>query len=736
MTRGRHGSSVGSPRRARIRAAPRPSFGRPRRVAALTFRSHIAPLRIAVAALLAATPAAAQNTAAATAPAPRGTGESLVLSGGGSRGLAHAGAIQGLEERGHDPELVVGTSVGALVGAMYAAGYSPEEMQRRIRAIDWSDLFTPAPLLVGPGREARYPLLVYDLEVNPLRFNRGFIPQWRTNRTLVQLLFDAEARSRGDFDRLARRYRAVATDLRTGRPVVLARGDLARAARASMAVPGVFSPVEWERLSLVDGGVSANLPTGAARALSSGRMFAVDVGLPGEEIEGRGPTQVLGRALDLLVETAQQNEPRPDVLIVPEIDPAFWGITFPGDPGPLFRLGLDAARRTAPPGPAVTPHRRPLPPAPRAFSALRVEAPDSATARLARHVFRGAAPGAYDPARVLSAVDRLYTTGLFEGIWPRVEEGGAEPTLVLRLEAQPRTSLAGAAGFDTDRGGRVWAGFQRFGSLMRAPAVFTAAGSLDEVRQWASTSARIFPVRLSPLVGSVGAYANGAVVRAFDDGGERMDDQGVTRLGSWAGVEFQQLLAQRVASATVRAERISVEGGESGYSVGPLLRLSAPRADYPVAGVPFDAEAEARWGDFAYRRVQARGSIGLGRGPVRVAAVGDFAAVSRDAPPDVMPALGDEHAVPGYRWGEGRGRTRMVAGVDAAYRLRAGPYVRARVRAGRVADAVADLGDTDGWVSGADLGLVTSTLFGAFSLTAGAHRDGNLRLMLDIGPRF
>jgi hypothetical protein len=576
---------------------------------------------------------------------------------------------------------------------------------------------------------------VYDLQVDPLRFNRGFVPQWRMNRALVQLLFDAEARSRGDFDRLARRYRAVATDLRTGRPVVLERGDLARAVRASLAVPGVFSPVEWEGLSLVDGGVSANRPTGTARALSRGRLVAVDVGLPGDSIEGRGSLAVVGRALDLLEENAQRDQPRPDVLVVPDIDPAFWGVTFPDNPEPLFKLGRDAALRDAPAGTGRT-ARRTLPAAPRRFSALRIEAPDSATARLARNVFRDVAPGSYDPARMLAAMDRLYTTGLFEGVWPRVEGDGAEPTLVLRLEAPPRTSLAGAAGFDTDRGGRAWAALERFSAIERAPVVFTVAGSLDPIHQWASTSARIFPARISPFVGSVGAYVNGAVVRDFDEGGERMNDVGVTRFGTWVGVEFRQLLAQRVASATVRAERISVEDGESGLSYGPVVRVSSPRADYPVAGVPFTAEAETRWGDFEYRRIHARGSVRVGRGPIRLAAVGDFAAASSGTPPDALPALGDEQAVPGYRWGEGRGRSRAIGGVDAAYRLRAGPYLRARLRAGRVADAVAELSETEGWVGGADVGLVTSTPFGAFGLTAGASRKGNLRVVLDVGQVF
>jgi predicted acylesterase/phospholipase RssA len=684
------------------------------------------------AALLAALLMAAPLGAQAPDTLRRTAGEALVLSGGGSRGLAHAGAIQGLEERGHDPELVVGTSVGALVGALYAAGYTPDEIQRRIRGINWSDIFTPQIVLVGPEREPRYPLLTSDLQVDPLRFNRGFVPQWRINRALVQLLFDAEARSRGDFDRLARRYRAVATDLRTGRPVVLARGDLARAARASMAVPGVFSPVEWDGVSLVDGGIAANLPTGPARALTRGRLIAVDVGLPGEEIEGRSATQVAGRALDLLEENAQRDQPRPDVLVVPDIPPAFWGITFPGDPGGLFALGLDAARREIPQG-SATPRRRALPPPPRAFGALRVEAPDSATARLARRVFARVMERPYDPQEVLWGVDRLYTTGLFEGIWPRVEGGGAEPTLVLRLEAPPRLSAGGAVGFDTDRGGRVWVEGQRSGALGGAPALFTATGSLDAVRQFAAVSARVFPTRLSPLAWSTGGYVSGTVARDFAGPD---DDIGVTRFGAWTGVELQQLLVQRVASAVLRGERVVVEDGGSGWTAGPAVRVSSSRADYPVAGVPFDAMAEARWGDFEYRRVMVQGSVRFERGPLRLAGVYDAAAASRQTPPDALSALGDDHFVPGFRWGEGRARSRALLGADAAYRLPLGPYLRGRVRGGTVGDGLGELGDKDGWVLGADAGLVTSTPFGAVSLTAGAERRGNLRVILDVGPRF
>lgn len=678
---------------------------------------------------------------AATATPPgkvRAPDEALVLSGGGSRGLAHAGVLVGLEQLGYDPDLVVGTSIGALVGALYAAGYTPEQIQARIREIDWEEIFTPAPVLLGPEREGRYPLVAYDRQTDSLRFNRGFIPQWRINRVLVQLLFDAEARSRGDFDRLARRFRAVTADLETGQIVVLGSGDLPRAARASMAVPGVFAPVEWEGRSLVDGGIVSNRPTGVARSLGAKRIIAADVSRPSGEIAGRGPLQVAGRALDLLQENVERGQAPPDVLVVPTLPPNFGGVTFPADQEPLFKIGLTAALRDAPRAGRTPPEPRALPAPPRAFGRLVVEAPDSASAALVRRVFRDVAPGPYDPQRVLTAVDRLYTTGLFEGVWPRVEEGrqgDAAPTLIVRLEAPPRFSVAGSIGYDTDRGGRLWAAVQRGSAFLGAPAVLMGSVSLHRFEQWGSASVHVHPIRVSPLAVSAGAYLREVDVRSF--GEESLPgDVEVLRAGGWAGFDFQQLLAQRVASAIVRAERISIEDGEEGFSVGPYLRIAAPQAEAPVVGVPLQLEAEARWGSIAYRRISARGSLATTLGALQLAGIADATIASETAPPDALPALGNDYAVPGYHWGEGRAPALAVTGLDLAYPTPLGGYTRARLRVARTADRLSEMPDSSAWVTGAELGLFWSTPFGAVELAFGANGEGGRRLSLDVGPRF
>src|SRR5262245_41765447 len=135
-------------------------------------------------------------------PAAAAAQQALVLSGGGARGLAHVGVVMQLEELGYETDLVVGTSMGAVVGALYAAGYDPDEIRSRILSTRWSELFDPTPVVVGPDRAIRTPSFIFDLETGWLRAHRGLIGQWRVNRALVRLFFDANARSRGDFDHL------------------------------------------------------------------------------------------------------------------------------------------------------------------------------------------------------------------------------------------------------------------------------------------------------------------------------------------------------------------------------------------------------------------------------------------------------------------------------------------------------------------------------------------------------
>lgn len=655
--------------------------------------------------------------------------EGVVLSGGGGRGLAHAGVLMGLEERGYAPEIVVGASMGAIIGALYAAGHTPREVERIVLAQDWSAMFAPMPILLGPERRAFQPVLELDPTLGG--FGQGLVADWRINRTLVRLLFDAQARSGGDFDRLARRFRAVTTDLSTGEEFVPAGGDLARVVRASMAVPGVFAPVPWGDRLLIDGGVANNLPVTVARDLGARHVIASDVIRPPAEIDGLDPFSVAIRGLRLLIRNALPPGSEPDVLILPHILETFTEASFPRDATPLVQAGRRATLKVLEEGTGGLPASRAIPPPPDSLHALAVVGA-SGDERRVREAFGAVVPGRHDPARVLAVVDRLYETGLYDAVWPWVEEVGGRR--VLRVLAHPvePTLLTGAAGYDTDRGLRGWAAYRgRLGWSASTEAAIAVVGSTLE--RGASLEFRHVPLRFSPLAWSVGAHARERDVRRFD-GRDVTGETRVRRLGGWLGVERRRLAPDVVAAVSLVAEGVAVEGGARGFAGGPFVRVAALEPPGRVVGLAPTAEAEWRLGDVAYRRGRGAGSVDFRTGRWRFAVVGDAAVVGGDAPLDVWPALGDERLVPGLRWGELRGRDRLVAGADVAYPLPLEAMVRLRARAGRVGDVVGS-GDTE-WRVGADLGVLWTSPFGALHLSAGSTTRGEWRLDLGIGPDF
>lgn len=673
------------------------------------------------------------------APRSAAAQEALVLGGGGSRGLAHGGVIVGLERLGREPELVVGTSMGAIVGALYAAGYAPDEIWRFIAEEDWPALFTARALVVGPEFESRTPILELDEGRRP----SGLVPDWRINRRLVQVLFDAQARSRGDFDRLPRRFRAVAASLGTGQAVVPARGDLALIVRASMAVPGVFAPVRWDDDWLVDGGIRDNVPTAVARALGADPIVAVDVIRPPLDLEENDPLAVGLRGLRLLLENAIPDT-APDVRILPRIPPEFPEALFPRDAVPLLEAGLEATLA------ALAPRSGPSPPhapasAPDSIGSLEIVGGDPATRALARAAFADIAPGPYDPRAVLAAVDRLYATGLFTGVWPSIAPADAEngpdpatpehtPRLRLQIATIERTMLAGALGYDNDRGGRAWATF-RHRTLRGGAAEIQAAVSGHRLERWATIAARRYSTVRPPLAWMLGGAYREADVRRFI-GHDVVGTLEVRRAGGWIGAEARRVAPELRATLVFRGEWVDVQGGNDGAAWGPLLRVGLDPSPVRVVGRSPVLEAEARWGAFDYRRVRAAGSIDRTSGRLHAAAVAEAAHTAGSAPPDALPALGDERRMPGLRWGQLRARTLAVGGVDVAYPIALEGFARLRLRAAAVDDPFDRAGTDTRGIAGAELGAIWPTPVGPLLVAIGAASDGGWRIDVNVGPLF
>ncbi len=208
----------------------------------------------------------------------------LVLSGGGARGIAHVGVLKVLEKMNVPVDMVIGTSMGAIVGGLFATGLSPDEIEKKILEVDWDDIFSDSPRSLEQSYRLRKESAEYaqgaeiGYYLDQFHIPHGILAGQKLSLALNEILLPALTTE--DFDRLAIPFRSVATDLVTGKRVDISSGNIVKAIMASMAIPGVFAPVEIGEQILVDGGVVANLAVETALAAGAERIIAVDVSSP------------------------------------------------------------------------------------------------------------------------------------------------------------------------------------------------------------------------------------------------------------------------------------------------------------------------------------------------------------------------------------------------------------------------------------------------------------------------
>jgi NTE family protein len=208
----------------------------------------------------------------------------LVLSGGGARGIAHVGVLEVLEKLHVPIDAIAGTSMGAVVGGLYASGLSPEQIEATVRSMNWQEAFRDRPpredLTLRRKQEDENFLVKFPFGIKGGRpvLPMGLIEGQSLTEVLRRLTLPVARIT--SFDDLPTPFRAVATDLETGQEVVIGSGDLTSAMRASLSAPGVFAPVERGGRMLIDGGVADNVPVDVARAMGVDVLIVVDVGFP------------------------------------------------------------------------------------------------------------------------------------------------------------------------------------------------------------------------------------------------------------------------------------------------------------------------------------------------------------------------------------------------------------------------------------------------------------------------
>jgi NTE family protein len=231
----------------------------------------------------------------------------LVLAGGGAKGGAHVGVLKVLEQMHIPIDCIAGTSMGALVGGGYASGIPAKELETFVTTIDWGKV------VGSQGRRDLEPIeqkragATYSNEFEFGLTGDGLtLPGGLVNTSNIEDLlrsYVAAARSQNQFDKLPIPYRAVATDMVTGKMVVIDKGDLATAMRASMAIPGAFAPVTMDNYILNDGGLVRNIPIDVARDLCADHVIVVNLVEPDIDPKRlRTATQLLSRTMDVMIE--------------------------------------------------------------------------------------------------------------------------------------------------------------------------------------------------------------------------------------------------------------------------------------------------------------------------------------------------------------------------------------------------------------------------------------------------
>jgi len=209
----------------------------------------------------------------------------LALSGGGARGAAHIGILKRLEEMRIPVDCIAGTSMGSIVGGLYASGKTADEIGKALGAMDWEYIFNDDPARQDLPLHRKQEERLYLIDARPgvtdkgeLKFPTGAIQGQKFSLVLRELTLPVSTVT--DFDELPIPFRAIATDIGDGSEVVIAKGDLATAMRASMAVPGAFAAVQQGNHLLVDGGLTNNLPVDVVRSMGADIVIAVDISSP------------------------------------------------------------------------------------------------------------------------------------------------------------------------------------------------------------------------------------------------------------------------------------------------------------------------------------------------------------------------------------------------------------------------------------------------------------------------
>jgi NTE family protein len=701
----------------------------------------------------------------------------LILAGGGAKGVAHVGVLKVLEEAGIRPDMVVGTSMGAVIGGLYASGMTPDRIERVVDGLDWTALLQDDPsrtdMTARRRAEDRDFLADVRLRVGEegARLPVGLVKGQNMMLALRELLRPAQ--SVRDFDQLPIRFRAVAADIETGDEVVLGSGDIVTALRASMAVPGAFPPVRIGGRLLVDGGLVNNVPISEARDMGADIVIVASFTSnlsEGDKLDSA--LTVLNQAVDVMIARASRRQlesltPQ-DVLISIDL-------------GDIDSTAFDRVRETIPLGVAAARDR---------LSGLEALATrlgradgDPAIARaspagqpvtgiriihrtdldkgvlLARMRTRPGDP--VDDERLREDMARLYGLGLFDTVTYRLEESPGGYDVVVNARSTAEGADYFRFGFDlaNDFEGRSAYTFtasytdtaiNSLNGEWRAEAVLgetvaVAAELYQPLDPGARFFARAFGYvgdRQARLVadGEELARARVTELRAGAEAGTNLTDALALAVGIEEGWGRQR---ERTGTGLVPRESFGIGRLYARLAYDSFDSLAFPRRGI-LASARYDWSAAGLGADRPYHSAEAafNAAHSWGRNTVILTAEGAFSWGGRPGIGDLF-TLGEPFRLTGYLNG-GLAGAEMVLGRALYYRelARFGPsflhfplYAGGSVEVGNVFDRVSDI-EAGALLWGGSLFVAMDTPLGPLFLGYGYSEHGEHAVFLSLGGLF
>ena len=670
------------------------------------------------ASLVAAAPAAAQEC--------RPPRTALVLSGGGAKGLAHIGVLAALDSLGIRPDLVVGTSMGAAVGALYASGYGGRMLDSLARVTPLGQMFRSyrprAPHSLGVLR----PLVTWEQGERRFTLQSASLVESEANALLNAAMLRGNLLARGDFDSLPIPFRAVATDLGSGEPVVMSSGDLAQAVRASVAVPLVFAPERRDGRFLVDGGLSANIPVAVARAEGAERVIVSDATQhPSTSFDGYSPISVADRLIEFLFQQPAESLGAGDVLVRPDVD-GFTSLNFSAPRVARLLANGRAAADTALDSLPCAPRQREgeAPPLPRRITGVTAEgANDSERLALERMLGLGLSD-TLDLELLRSRIRALGTSDAYHSVWlgPRGSSDSVRFALSMRRAARRVVALGLA--YDNELGGQMWAGAvdrRLFGLALEG----SAAVFFDAFRKELYTGVRRkFQLARQVVDPALSVRLATEDVRRFDADGDELAE-----------------LETREAIAFLGAERVMPHGWELALGLHGHTWDEPARENLSTAGVALRAvrasrlrgevvRAEAVWSG-VYRRASVDAELFARFGEVRFTPRVRLG-WGENLPIQLAFPLGGVDGFPGLHLGERPGDREAMLGLMLTAPVKGPLLARVEVAGGRTADGGALLGD-DGWVGGIRAGLGADTPVGPVRFEYGYSTEDRGAVFVRLG---